>query len=58
MIKEEITSMSDLWNSPEWRKASDEFTEGKVCEWCGRKRGDIVTVKDKEIKYILSHITV
>ena len=37
---ENITSLSDLWKSPVWKKISKAYVEGKTCEWCGAKAGD------------------
>lgn len=37
---ENIASLSELWKSPEWKKASREYLEGKACEWCGAHAGD------------------
>jgi len=37
---ENIASLSELWKSPEWKKASKAYLEGQACEWCGAKAGD------------------
>ena len=37
---ENITSLSELWKSPVWKKVSKAYIEGKACEWCGAKAGD------------------
>jgi len=52
MDKTEITTLTDLWNSPEWKKVSREFTEGKVCEWCGRKAGDTYITKKGDVRRV------
>lgn len=40
---ENITSLSELWKNPEWKKTSQVYTEGKTCEWCGAQAGDTYT---------------
>ena len=44
------------YQKKEWREKSREYVEDKSCEWCGRKKGDTVTIKDREIKiYLVPH---
>jgi len=43
-------SLSDLWKSPEWKKASKEFTEGKPCAWCGAEPGDTYETRNGSIR--------
>ncbi|MFH0850565.1 MAG: hypothetical protein V1924_06475 [Candidatus Bathyarchaeota archaeon] len=39
----EAASLTGLWRSPEWKKRSRAYTEGKACEWCGARAGDKYT---------------
>ena len=39
----EAMSLTGLWRSPEWKKRSRAYTEGKACEWCGARAGDKYT---------------
>jgi len=43
-----MTRAFDTYNTPEWREARDTFIaeQGGVCEMCGHKEGDVVTVVD------------
>lgn len=44
------------YEKKEWKEKSRAYVKDKLCEWCGRKAGDIVIVKDKEIKiYLVPH---
>jgi len=36
----EVTSLSELWKHPEWKRRSKEFLKDKSCVWCGKKTGD------------------
>ena len=36
----EITTLSELWRSPEWKARSRAYTKGKACEWCGARAGN------------------
>ncbi len=36
----EISTLSELWQSPAWKTAAREFIKNKPCSWCGVKPGD------------------
>jgi len=51
-----MNSKKKTYEKKEWKEKSREYVTDKSCEWCGRKAGDIVSVKDKEIKiYLVPH---
>ena len=43
-------SLSELWKSQEWKKASKTFIEDKPCAWCGAKPGDTYETKKGSIR--------
>jgi len=52
---DEVTSLSELWKSKEWKKRSREYVDGKPCSWCGAVNGDTyMTTSGKTRKLGLS----
>jgi len=55
----ELTTLKEIWKSPEWKKQSEEFKEGKPCAWCGAIPGDTYTDKKgktRKLGFSVHHI--
>lgn len=48
-----MNNTKKFYQTKEWKKVSKSYTEGKTCEWCGRKSGDIITFGDRKIRLSL-----
>ena len=48
--KRDEMGLSELWKSPEWKKAASAFIDGKPCAWCGTEPGDTYETKKGSIR--------
>jgi len=48
-------TMSKTWKTKQWKEDSKLYCEGKSCEWCGHKNGD-VWINEKTGKEYITHL--
>jgi hypothetical protein len=51
-VLEGVSTLTELWGSPEWKRLRREYVEGKACEWCGARAGDTYTTRKGETRAV------